>query len=422
MSNINDDFELKTDINLRKIVVVGGGAAGMFASYVAASLGKQVTLFEKNEKLGKKVYITGKGRCNLTNNVFCNEFFNNVVSNPKFLFSCVNSFSPQDLMSFFTDNGLQLKTERGNRVFPYSDKASDVTKTLEKVLNKYGVGINLGTEVTEILTENNSVVAIRLKTGERVDCDSVIVCTGGVSYPLTGSTGDGYRFAKNLGHEIVETEPGLVGIELKGAEFLQLQGLSLKNVKLTAYIDGKEIFSDFGEMMFTHFGISGPIVLTCSSKINRQKLEKIQIAIDLKPALDVDTLDKRLLREFKDNNTKTISNVMRSLLPKSLIDLVLVRSKIYSDKKCCEITSIERTSIISVLKNLVFECKKLRPIDEAIITAGGVSVKQINPKTMQSKIIDGLYFAGEVLDVDALTGGFNLQIAFSTAYAAGVNC
>ena len=406
---------------MHRVIVIGGGAAGLLAAYSASSLGKKVILLEKNEKLGKKIYITGKGRCNLANNVPTNEFFNFVVSNPKFLFSAINSFSPKETIEFFEKNGLQIKIERGNRVFPSSDKASDVTKTLEKLLIKNNVEIKLNTEVKSLLVQDNIVKGVVDINENIYQCDSLIVCTGGLSYSSTGSTGDGYKFAKNVGHSIVEPKSALVGLELKGNEFLEMQGLSLKNVSLTAKMGAKTIYSDFGEMLFTHFGISGPIVLSCSSVINRKDLNNIDLFINLKPALDNQTLENRLLREFKENNVKEISTVMRSLLPKALIQTVLRQAKVKQTKNCSEITVLERQSIVNTLKNLRFSVKKLRPIEEAIVTSGGISVKEINPKTFESKLVNGLFFAGEVIDVDAFTGGFNLQIAFSTGYVAGIN-
>ena len=400
---------------MHTVIVVGGGASGMMAACIASANGKKVILIEKNEKLGKKVYITGKGRCNLTNNVENNEFFQNIVTNSKFMFSSINTFSPSSTMDFFESKGLRLKTERGNRVFPLSDKASDVTKTLEKELINQGVDIRLNTEVKSLIVNENKVVGVEFSNGKEY-CDSVIICTGGVSYPLTGSTGDGYKFAKRVGHSITELRPSLVGVELLGSDFIDLQGLSLKNVSLSAKIDQKTVYSDFGECLFTHFGISGPIVLSCSAIIN-----KMILSLDLKPALDFDTLDKRLINEFSVNNNKELSTAMRGLLPKSLISVVLSKAQVKQSKNCSEITQVERFNIINTLKNLTFKVKKLRSIGEAIVTSGGVNVKEINPKTMESKLVKGLYFSGEVLDVDAFTGGFNLQIAFSTGYVAGLN-
>lgn len=405
---------------MNNVVVIGGGAAGMMAAITSAKKGNKVILVEKNEKLGKKIYITGKGRCNLTACVDNNDFFLNVVSNPKFLFSAINSLSPYKLMGFFEENGLSLKEERGNRVFPQSDKASDVTKTLEKILIKEGVDIRLNTVVVELIEKDNKIVKVVTDKGE-IECDSAIVCTGGISYPLTGSTGDGYKFAKQFGHQIIDLRPGLVGIELKGSDFAELQGVSLKNVQISAKLGQKTIYTDFGEMLFTHFGVSGPIVLSCSSKINRQNLNQISLEIDLKPALTEQVLEARLIREFKENNTKNLGSTIRSLLPKALINVVLRQAKVNANKNCSEITTQERQNLIKALKGFTFEVKKLRPIEESIITAGGVSVKEINPKTMESKKVNGLYFAGEVLDVDAFTGGFNLQIAFATGWVAGLN-
>lgn len=405
---------------MHKIIVVGGGAAGMMAAISAAKNGNQVLLIEKNEKLGKKLYITGKGRCNLTNDLPVSEFFSNVISNPKFLFSSVNNFSPSDTISFFENSGLKLKIERGNRVFPESDKASDVTKTLEKLLISFGVEIRYNSVVEKLIVKDNTICGV-VVSGQNFCCDKVIVCTGGISYPSTGSTGDGYSFAKEFGHSIIQLKPSLVGIELFGNKFLQMQGLSLKNVKLTAKVFDKVLFEDFGEMLFTHFGISGPIVLSCSAKINRRQINEIVFSIDLKPALSFDVIDNRLIREFSEQSCKELSNVMRSLLPKAMIMVVLTQAQVRANKKCSEITFEERNRIIKALKSLEFKGKSLRPIEEAIVTSGGVSVKEINPKTMESKLINGLFFAGEVLDVDAFTGGFNLQIAFSTGFAAGNN-
>jgi len=406
---------------MSRVVIIGGGAAGLMSACIAARNGKEVLLIEKNEKLGKKIYITGKGRCNLTNDVLPIEFFGNVVSNPKFLYSCINVFSPKDTMDYFESLGLKLKTERGNRVFPLSDKASDVTKALEKEIYKQGVEVLLNTTVSKINVVDGKITNV-VANGKTHVCDSVIVCCGGISYPATGSTGDGYKFAKALGHSVVDLRPALVGIELCGDKFKEAQGVSLKNVRLKCKCCDKVVFEEFGEMLFTHFGVSGPIVLSCSSLINRKEPNDLKLYIDLKPALDNDTLEKRLLREFSENKLKDLATTMRSLLPKSLIGIVLTQAEVKQSKKCSEITIEERKRIIVALKELRFSVKKLRPIDEAIITSGGVNVKEINPKTMESKIVTGLYFAGEVIDVDAFTGGFNLQLAFSTGYVAGLNC
>ncbi len=403
-----------------KTVVVGGGASGMMASIASASKGNSVILIEKNEKLGKKVYITGKGRCNLTNNVLINDFMQNVVTNPKFLFSALNNLSPTDTIDFFENNGLKLKTERGNRVFPLSDKSSDVIKCLEKSLISLGVDLRLNTSVLEICVKNDKVYKVITDNGE-IDCDSVIICTGGVSYPLTGCTGDGYDFAKKCGHTIVKPLPSLVGIELCGEKFKHLQGLSLKNVKIRINSQDKTIYEDFGEMLFTHFGVSGPIILSASCLINKLDLKQLNLSIDLKPALTMDVLNNRLVREFDLNKNRAISNVMGSLVPKNLVSNVLNDASVSFDKPCCNVTKEERKKICNSLKNLQFKISKLRPIEEAIVTSGGVKVSEINPKSMESKLVKGLFFAGEVIDVDAFTGGFNLQIAFSTGYLAGLN-
>ena len=406
---------------MRKIIVIGGGAAGMFAAYASAKKGNAVVLIEKNEKLGKKIYITGKGRCNLTNDVSPANFLNSVVSNPKFLYGSIYSFSPERTERFFEENGLPLKVERGNRVFPASDKASDVTKTLERALKKLNVEILLNTAVESVIAENGVAAGVKTLSGEKIYGDSVIICTGGISYPLTGSTGDGYLFAKNMGHTVISPKPALVGIELLGEEFISLQGLSLKNISVSAEENGRIIYSDFGEMLFTHFGVSGPVILSCSSIINRLETRKIKIFIDLKPALSEDVLDKRLLREFSANPAKGIAGIMRALLPQALVEIIIQRSDIRSSKKGGEITKEERKKLINSLKRFDFSVKKLRPVEEAVVTAGGVSVKELNPKTMESKLVKGIFFAGEVIDVDCFTGGFNLQAAFSTGYAAGTN-
>lgn len=405
---------------MRKVIVIGGGASGLFAAVAAAKSNKKVYLLEKNEKLGKKIYITGKGRCNLTNNSDLQDFLKNVVRNPKFLYNALNALSVEDTMDFFSDNGLPLKTERGNRVFPVSDKASDVTKTLEKICKKYGVEILLNTKVTDIEVKNGIVSGVRTKNG-LFECDSIIVCTGGLSYPLTGSDGDGYGFAKKTGHNIIPLKPALCGIETEENFCGQLQGLSLKNVSLSAKYNGKTVFSEFGEMLFTHYGISGPIVLSCSSNVNRNYSDNLTIILDLKPALSEDKLENRFIRDLSAGNLKSVATVLVSALPKSLIPVVLEIAKINPRKKCAEITAVERKRLVFVLKNFEMKVKKLRPLEEAIVTSGGIDVKQINPKTMESKIIKGLFFAGEVIDVDAYTGGFNLQTAFSTGYLAGLN-
>lgn len=403
-----------------RTVVIGGGPAGMMAALTSAMNGKKVTLIEKNEKLGKKLYITGKGRCNLSNFSMGEDFLKNIVTNKKFLYASMSAFSSEDTYSFFENNGLKLKVERGNRVFPESDKASDVTKILNKLLINYGVDIRLNTIVNDIDVLDGQVKGVKTSDGY-VEASSVICATGGVSYPLTGSTGDGFNFAKGLGHSLIDLRPSLVGIEIKEQFCKQMQGLSLKNVRLTAKTCGKTVFSEMGEMLFTHFGVSGPIVLSCSAYINRLNLKDVELSIDLKPALSNDVLDQRLIREFSQNNNKTISTVLGFLLPKSMVEPFCEFANLKNNKTCSEITLKERRAIIESLKEFRLTPIKLRPIDEAIVTSGGVNVKEINPKTLESKIVKGLYFVGEVLDVDALTGGFNIQIALSTGYLAGMN-
>ena len=389
----------------------------MGGTYFFAKNGNSVTLIEQNEKLGKKLYITGKGRCNLTNDCDVETFLNNVVSNPKFLLSSIYGFTPNDTMEFFTSLGLTLKTERGNRVFPLSDKSSDVIKVLERALIKLNVNINLNEKVTELIVENNLAIGVKTDLSEYFG-DKVVIATGGISYKSTGSTGDGYKFARDTGHTVTDLKPSLCGFNLKGEEYKQLQGLNLKNVNLTAYDGKKKYFSEMGEMLFTHFGISGPLVLTCSALTTRRDLNNIKICIDLKPALSEKELDNRVLRDLQLNINRELKNSLDALLPKALIPIIINRAKISPYKKCNTITFEERERLVKVLKNLDYELLSLRDFTEAIITSGGVSVKNINPSTMESKIVKGLYFIGEVLDVDAFTGGFNLQIAFSTAKSA----
>ena len=403
-----------------KTIVVGGGAAGMMTAYYRQISGSEVILIEKNEKLGKKLYITGKGRCNLTNDCSVEEFLNNVVSNPKFLLSSIHNYTPKDTMDFFECYGLQLKVERGNRVFPLSDKSNDVIKTLNYALNTAGVDIILNETVTEIIVENNVVKGVKTDKGEYF-ADSVIVATGGKSYPTTGSTGDGYKFAKNLGHTVTNLRPSLCGLNLKGDDFKSLQGLTLKNVKLVAKDKKGVFYSEMGEMLFTHYGISGPLVLTLSALFNGRNASDVSVYIDLKPALDNKQLNDRVLRDLKLNINKEFRNSLDGLLPKALIPLIIKRSGIPEYKRNNVITVEERNKLVYVLKNLDFSVNSLRDYTEAVVTSGGVHVKDINPKTMESKLVKGLYFVGEVLDVDAFTGGFNLQIAFSTAHSAGVD-
>lgn len=401
-----------------KVAIVGGGAAGLMAAYAAAVNGNDVTVYEKNQKCGKKIYITGKGRCNFTNVVPPDEFLQNVVNNPKFLTRAIYSFPPERCIEFFENGGMPVKVERGNRAFPVSDKASDVTKTLEKYCKNVGVDIRLGEEIKDFTILNSTVSDIITSRGT-YKTDKIIVCTGGLSYPSTGSTGDGYRFAEKAGHTIKPPKQALCGLNLAGSFYKKLQGLTLKNVNLSAEYGGKTIFSQFGEMLFTHFGISGPLVLSLSSLINRLDLKNLKLYIDLKPALDNEALDRRILRDFSQAANKNIYNCLKELLPVSLIEIILERAKIPADKKVNVITRAERAALLTSIKNFDMIVSSLRGFEEAIITSGGVNVNQINPATMESKLVKGLYFCGEVLDVDAFTGGFNLQIAFATGFAAG---
>lgn len=401
-----------------KVCIIGGGAGGMMSGLMIAKKGHQVILLEKNDKLGKKIYITGKGRCNVTNAVTGNEFLANVVRNPKFIMSSEVRFNSQDTMNLFEELGVPLKIERGNRVFPQSDKASDITKALEKGLKKYNVQIKLNSEVSEILTKDNVACGVKLKSGEEILSDAVVVATGGISYPLTGSTGDGYKFATETGHRIIETVPGLVGILTKDQDIHALSGLSLKNVRLFAMQDSKEIFkSDIGEMLITGNGISGPLALTLSSYINRFSPENVEIYIDFKPALDDFALFLRIERDIKELKSKQFSSLLEGLLPKSLADVFAKRLGISKTKKVSQLTKEERENLCKMLKNFRLKFDRLDDIERAVITSGGVSTKDIKPKNMESKIISKLYFVGEVVDVDALTGGFNLQLAFSMAAA-----
>lgn len=394
-----------------KIAIIGGGPAGMMCAIKAAE-NHEVTIFEKNEKLGKKLFITGKGRCNLTNYCDEREFLKNMVNNSNFMYSSIYSFSPFTTYYYFEELGLPLKVERGNRVFPLSDKSSDVIKAYEKKLKALGVKINLNYEVTSIEKVGEEFIL-----NGREKFDKVVIATGGISYKLTGSTGDGYKFANNFGHKIINQVPGLIGINLKNN--FSLAGLTLKNVELKVIKDKKIISNEFGEMLFTHRGISGPIVLTTSSKINR--LKDFEMFLDLKPALEPEKLDARILRDFSENQNKNIENEMKSLLPKDLISYVLYRAGISGDEKVNQITKIERENLVKTIKNFELKFDSLDDIDRAIVTSGGIDVKDIDPKTMESKKVSGLYFIGEVLDLDGLTGGFNIQIANSTGYSCGIN-
>lgn len=405
---------------MRKVAVIGAGAAGLMAAYAAASRGLTVTLFEKNEKSGKKIYITGKGRCNVTHDCTPSEFLQNVVNNPKFLTSSIYNFSPDRCVEFFEQGGVSLKLERGGRYFPVSDKASDITKCLENYCKNAGVVFKFNEKVLNLNILDSTMSGITTTNGI-YSFDKVIVCTGGLSYPSTGSTGDGFKFAEETGHSVTPLVQGLCGLNIKGSYCKEMQGLTLKNVKLSVKYEGKLIKEFFGEMLFTHFGISGPIVLSASSLINRLDLSKVILSIDFKPALSEDQLNKRLLRDFDEYKNKSISNCLKELLPSATIDEVLKRCAIPPELKVNSVTKAQRISLLTTVKNFTMFVASLRDFNEAIITSGGVNVKEIDPKTMESKFVKGLYFCGEVLDVDAFTGGYNLQIAFSTGFAAGDN-
>lgn len=395
----------------------------MMAGIAAAGAGHQVHIYEKNEKLGKKIFITGKGRCNLTSACDTEELFGNVVHNPKFLYSSFYGFTNFDVMDFMEQNGCPVKTERGNRVFPVSDKSSDVIRALSARLRDLGVEISLHEEVSGIMTQDGHVAGIRLKKGGRtVPADAVIVTTGGLSYPTTGSTGDGYRFAEELGHRVTELSPALVPFEVKEPVVKELQGLSLRNINARILKGSKTLYEEFGEMLFTHYGVSGPVLLSASSFVASQlKKGPLELSIDLKPALSEEQLDTRILRDFEEMKNKQYKNALVHLLPSKLMPAVVERSGIPQEKKVNEITREERRRIVSQIKDFRLTLTGLRDYKEAIITQGGVSVKEINPSTMESKLVEGLYFAGEVLDLDAVTGGFNLQIAWSTGYLAGIS-
>ena len=405
---------------MSRVIVIGGGPAGMIAAVSAAEAGHQVTLLEKNEKLGKKLFITGKGRCNLTNGAQFEEQMRNIIHNPKFLFSSLRGFTNEDIMARVEAAGCPLKTERGQRVFPVSDHSSDVIRACRRMLDEAGVQVRLNTEVKGLILEHDTVRGVKLTGGGTLPADAVIAATGGLSYPSTGSTGDGYRWAGKTGHGVTKTRPALVPLEVKEASCRALQGLSLKNVELSLRDGQKVIYRDFGEMLFTHFGVSGPLVLSASS-IAGERLESgpLTMEIDLKPALDREKLDARLLRDFEKYRNKELKNGLSELLPARLITEVIAQAGLDPEKKIREITKEERTGLLQALKGLTYTVTGTRGYAEAIVTQGGISVKDIDPRTMESRIVRGLHFAGEVLDVDGLTGGFNLQIAWSTGWAAG---
>jgi predicted flavoprotein YhiN len=429
-----------------RILVVGGGAAGMIAAIMAARKKKKVELYEKNEKLGKKIYITGKGRCNITNASDLENIFANIVTNSKFMYSSLYSFTNEDAIKFFEELGLKTKVERGNRVFPVSDHSSDVISTLEREMRNLGVKIHLNTEVTCLQENAGRVTGITLANGSFVEGSAVIVATGGLSYPMTGSTGDGYRFAKEFGHEITARYPSLVSIHLQEEYAKELQGLSLKNIEVTVTAgeakvpeaetdsgeqgkkgkkkkkipEGKELYRAFGEMLFTHFGVSGPVILSGTSILLPYLNEcELIFHLDLKPALSYEQLDARILRDFEEYKNKQFKNSLDHLLPQKLIGIIITLSEIAPDKQVNAITKEERAKLVDCLKNMTFRIARFGGYNEAVVTKGGIKVKEIDPTTMESKLISGVYFVGEVLDLDALTGGYNLQIAWSTGVAAG---
>lgn len=404
------------------MIVVGGGAAGMMAAVFAARNGQNVQLLEKNEKLGKKLFITGKGRCNITNAADIEDLFTAVISNPKFLYSGFYSFTNQQVIDFFEELGVKTKIERGERVFPVSDHSSDVIAAFSRELKSLGVSVSLHTEVRELLCEQDKVCGVLLTNGKKMKADAVIVATGGISYPSTGSTGDGYRFAKETGHRVTELLPSLVPMEVRQWYAKELQGLSLRNIEICITDGKKKLYEEFGEMLFTHYGVTGPVILSASSVVGKTLRKKeLTLHIDLKPALSEEQLDKRILREFDANHNKQYKNSIDSLFPAKLKPVMIELSEIEPEKKVNEITKEERQRLVHLIKDFTMTLTGLRSYNEAIITKGGVSVKEVDPGTMESKKMKGLYFAGEVLDLDAVTGGYNLQIAWSTGYLAGMN-
>lgn len=413
-----------------KVIVIGGGPAGMMSAITSAEQGNQVILMEKMSSLGRKLLITGKGRCNITSSLDMDEFIKNTPGNGRFLYSCYQEFTNQDIIDFLKRQGLDVKEERGNRIFPVTDKSLDVLKAFTKRLKELNVKIEYNMTVEEILVQDSKVIGVKAN-GETINADKVILATGGKSYPLTGSTGDGYELAKKLGHTITDIKPSLVPLETHNKKVCQeMQGLSLRNVKiqLKDIEKNKVIYEEQGEMIFTHFGVSGPTILSSSAHLVRYKnieekfaSKKIVLSIDFKPALSEEKLDARVLRDFDKQKNKQYKNSLDELLPQKLIPIIVEKSKINPNKKVNEITKEERKNLVQLLKQFNLEIKQFRPIDEAIVTSGGVSIKEINPKTMASKLVEGLYFAGEIIDVDSYTGGFNLQIAYSTGYVAGKN-
>ena len=406
---------------MKKVIVIGAGPAGMMAAITAAKNGNKVVLLDGNDKVGKKLFITGKGRCNVTNNKDISEFFNYITKNSSFLYSALYSYTNEDTINFFESQGIELKVERGGRVFPKSDKSSDIIKGFLKELKNNEIDIKFNSKVTKINFEAKKIISIEVNNREKIKGDSFIIATGGISYPLTGSTGDGYEFAKALGHNITELSPSLVPIEIKNKFPAETVGINLKNVELKLYKNNnkKPIFNEVGEVLITNYGISGPLSLKASNLINEK--DNYDIIIDLKPALTLEELDKRLQKDFLKNINKEFKNSLDELFPKKLINYIISNSKIDENKKVNEITKEERKYLGYFIKNIELKFDKLRPIKEAIVTSGGIDTKEIDPSTMKSKLIENLYFAGEIIDVDAYTGGYNVQIAISTGYLAGSN-
>lgn len=415
---------------MANVIVIGGGPAGMMAAITAAEYGNNVTIIEKNSDFGKKLLITGKGRCNITSSLYMSEFIKNTPGNGQFLYSAFQNYTNTDIIDFLKNQGLEVKEERGNRIFPVTDKSIDVLNCFKSKINELKIKKLFNTRVQKILVQNGEVLGVRTEK-EIIQTDKIILATGGKSYPLTGSTGDGYLIAKNIGHKVTEIRPSLVPLVIyEKNECKKMQGLSLRNVGIKIIDESKNklIYEDFGEMIFTHFGISGPTILSGSAHLvrykeidNLMKEQKIKLQIDLKPALTEEQLDERILRDFKEFKNKQFKHALDKLLPQKMIPIVIEKTKINEEKRVNEITKEERKNLVKVLKKFELTIKDFRPVEEAIITSGGINIKEINPKTMESKLVKGLYFAGEIIDVDSYTGGFNLQIAYSTGYTAGMH-
>ncbi|CDE53903.1 MAG TPA: NAD(P)/FAD-dependent oxidoreductase [Clostridiales bacterium] len=415
---------------MANVIVIGGGPAGMMAAITAAEYGNNVTIIEKNSDFGKKLLITGKGRCNITSSLYMSEFIKNTPGNGQFLYSAFQNYTNTDIIDFLKNQGLEVKEERGNRIFPVTDKSIDVLNCFKSKINELKIKKLFNTRVQKILVQNGEVLGVRTEK-EIIQTDKIILATGGKSYPLTGSTGDGYLIAKNIGHKVTEIRPSLVPLVIyEKNECKEMQGLSLRNVGIKIIDESKNklIYEDFGEMIFTHFGISGPTILSGSAHLvrykeidNLMKEQKIKLQIDLKPALTEEQLDERILRDFKEFKNKQFKHALDKLLPQKMIPIVIEKTKINEEKRVNEITKEERRNLVKVLKKFELTIKDFRPVEEAIITSGGINIKEINPKTMESKLVKGLYFAGEIIDVDSYTGGFNLQIAYSTGYTAGMH-